>query len=111
MPHAAPVAQAPAVLLVEDDAALSGYLAAALRGKGYHVHCATDRASAVHRALAQLKPKERQLVSLAFFRGLTHQEIAVACAMPIGSVKTTMHKAFRQMQATLGGEGWGLDDE
>jgi len=47
MPHAAPVAQAPAVLLVEDDAALSGYLAAALRGKGYHVHCATDRASAL----------------------------------------------------------------
>ena len=46
MPHAAPAAQAPAVLLVEDDAALSGYLAAALRGKGYHVHCATDRASA-----------------------------------------------------------------
>lgn len=72
---------------------------------------ATDRASAVHRALAQLRPKERQLVSLAFFRGLTHQEIAVACAMPIGSVKTTMHKAFRQMQATLGGEGWGLSDE
>ena len=47
MPHAAPAAQAPAVLLVEDDAALSGYLAAALRGKGYHVHCATDRASAL----------------------------------------------------------------
>ena len=35
------------LLLVEDDAALSGYLAAALRGKGYHVHCATDRASAL----------------------------------------------------------------
>ena len=47
MPHAAPAAQAPAVLLVEDDAALSGYLAAALRDKGYHVHCATDRASAL----------------------------------------------------------------
>lgn len=72
---------------------------------------ATDRASAVHRALLLLKPKERQLISLAFFRGLTHQEIADACAMPIGTVKTTMHKAFRQMRDTLGGDGWDLSDD
>ena len=68
---------------------------------------ATERASAVHRALEQLKPRERQLISLAFFRGLTHQEIAAACAMPLGTVKTTMHKAFGQLQTILGGEGWG----
>jgi RNA polymerase sigma-70 factor (ECF subfamily) len=72
---------------------------------------ATERSSAVHRALAQLKPKERQLISLAFFRGLTHQEIADACRMPLGTVKTTMHKAFRQLQSALGGEGWELPDE
>ena len=47
MPHAAPAAHSPAVLLVEDDGALSGYLASALRGKGYVVHCATDRPSAL----------------------------------------------------------------
>lgn len=72
---------------------------------------ATERASAVQRALEQLKPKERQLIALAFFRGLTHQEIADACRMPIGTVKTTMHKAFRQLQVILGGEGWGVADE
>ena len=71
---------------------------------------AIDRASAVHRALEQLRPKERQLIALAFFRGLTHQEIADACAMPIGTVKTTMHKAFKQMQVLLGGQGWELGD-
>ena len=47
MPYAAPAAHSPAVLLVEDDGALSGYLASALRGKGYVVHCATDRPSAL----------------------------------------------------------------
>lgn len=72
---------------------------------------ATERASAVHRALAALKPKERQLIALAFFRGLTHQEIADACRMPIGTVKTTMHKAFRQLQAILGGDDWNIPDE
>ena len=69
---------------------------------------ATERASAVHRALDQLKPRERQMISLAFFRGLTHQEIADASAMPIGTVKTIMHKAFKQLQAILGGEGWDV---
>lgn len=72
---------------------------------------ATERASAVHRALEQLKPRERQLISLAFFRGLTHQEIADACAMPIGTVKTVMHKAFKQLQEILGGEGWDARDD
>jgi len=72
---------------------------------------ATERASAVHRALEQLKPKERQLISLAFFRGLTHQEIADASRMPLGTVKTTMHKAFRQLESILGGAGWELSDD
>ena len=72
---------------------------------------ATDRASAVHAALLQLKPKERQLIALAFFRGLTHQEIALACAMPVGTVKTTMHKAFGRLRELLGGEGWEMPDE
>jgi DNA-directed RNA polymerase specialized sigma24 family protein len=31
--------------------------------------------------------------------------------MPIGTVKTTMHKAFKQLQAILGGEGWEPIDE
>lgn len=35
------------VLLVEDDPALSGYLASALGSKGYGVQCAADRSSAV----------------------------------------------------------------
>jgi RNA polymerase sigma factor (sigma-70 family) len=69
---------------------------------------ATERASAVHRALLQLQPRERQMISLAFFRGLTHQEIADASAMPLGTVKTIMHKAFRQLETILGGEGWNL---
>ncbi len=72
---------------------------------------ATERASAVHAALAQLKPKERQMIALAFFRGLTHQEIADASRMPIGTVKTTMHKAFRQLQSILGGENWEFPND
>ena len=60
-----------------------------------------ETGSAVHQALLQLPAKERQAVSLAFFRGLTHQEIADHWQMPLGSVKTLMHRAFAQLRTQL----------
>ena len=60
-----------------------------------------ETSSAVHAALLMLPPKERQAVSLAFFRGLTHQEIADHWQMPLGSVKTLMHRAFAQLRTQL----------
>ena len=57
--------------------------------------------SAVHAALLHLPAKERQAVSLAFFRGLTHQEIAEHWQMPLGSVKTLLHRAFGELRTAL----------
>lgn len=57
--------------------------------------------SAVHAALLRLPAKERQAVSLAFFRGLTHQEIAEHWQMPLGSVKTLLHRAFGELRTAL----------
>jgi RNA polymerase sigma factor (sigma-70 family) len=56
----------------------------------------------VRSAMDQLPSKERQAIALAFFRGLTHQEIADHWQMPLGSVKTLMHRAFGQLRALLG---------
>jgi RNA polymerase sigma-70 factor (ECF subfamily) len=60
-----------------------------------------ETGSAVHAALLLLPAKERQVVSLAFFKGLTHQEIADHWQMPLGSVKTLMHRAFAQLRIQL----------
>lgn len=65
---------------------------------------ATRRTSAVHRALAELAPAARQLIGLAFFRGLTHSEIAQLTGQPLGTVKTTLHRACRKLQALLAGQ-------
>ena len=59
---------------------------------------------AVHTALMQLPPNERQAIGLAFFRGLTHQEIADHWQMPLGSVKTLMHRAFAELRVALDGQ-------
>ena len=61
----------------------------------------SDTGNAVQTALMQLPPNERQAISLAFFRGLTHQEIADHCQMPLGTVKTLMHRGFAQLRVLL----------
>lgn len=60
-----------------------------------------ERSSSVHAALCKLSPQARQLVSLAFFRGLSHSEIAAACEMPLGTVKTTINRACDKMRGYL----------
>jgi RNA polymerase sigma factor (sigma-70 family) len=59
---------------------------------------------ALHAALAELAPLQRQLLALAFFRGLTHDEIAQHCDMPLGSVKTHIRKALGILRARLTGQ-------
>ena len=60
-----------------------------------------ETGNAVHSALMLLPPNERQAIGLAFFRGLTHQEIADHWRMPLGTVKTLMHRAFAQLRVSL----------
>ena len=60
--------------------------------------------NAVQTALMRLPPNERQAISLAFFRGLTHQEIADHWHMPLGTVKTLMHRGFAQLRVALAAE-------
>lgn len=57
--------------------------------------------SVVHAALLELPANERHAISLAFFRGLTHQEIADHWQIPLGTVKTLMHRAFSQLRVLL----------
>jgi RNA polymerase sigma factor (sigma-70 family) len=55
----------------------------------------------VHQALALLKGPARQMVSLAFMRGLTHQEISDTLQQPLGTVKTTIRRALQSMRSII----------
>lgn len=57
--------------------------------------------TAVHRALAELTPLRRQLVALAFFRGMSHQEIAQAVELPVGTVKSHLRRSLQNLRAIL----------
>jgi RNA polymerase sigma-70 factor (ECF subfamily) len=62
---------------------------------------ATRTGSALHAALARLEAQPRQLVALAFLRGLTHDEIAAQCALPLGTVKSQIRRALITLRACL----------
>jgi RNA polymerase sigma factor (sigma-70 family) len=53
-------------------------------------------------ALKELRPEQRQVLQLSIYQGLSHQEIADALSMPIGTVKTHARRGILQVRETLG---------
>lgn len=53
-------------------------------------------------ALQQLAAQPRQLVALAFLRGLSHEEIASQTALPLGTVKSQIRRALITLRQVLG---------
>lgn len=71
---------------------------------------ATQRHGVVHRALARLEPLQRQLLGLAFFRGLSHAEIASHLGLPLGTVKTLIRLALRKLRQGMELSGQACGD-
>jgi RNA polymerase sigma-70 factor (ECF subfamily) len=63
---------------------------------------ASRRNAALHAAIDRLRPIQRQLLSLAFFRGLTHPELAAHTGLPLGTVKSTMRRTLVALREELG---------
>lgn len=61
-----------------------------------------DENHALHDALSAIKFDQRQLLALAFFRGLSHQEIADYTRTPLGTVKSSIRRALKALGETPG---------
>lgn len=56
----------------------------------------------LERALMKLPAQPRQLVAMAFFGGLSHEEIAAQMALPLGTVKSQIRRALLALRQWLG---------
>jgi RNA polymerase sigma-70 factor (ECF subfamily) len=56
----------------------------------------------LHQALMLLNAQPRQLVAMAFFKGLSHEEIASETCLPLGTVKSQIRRALISLRQTLG---------
>ena len=60
-----------------------------------------DDQRAVRAALATLPPEQRLAIQLAYFGGMTQQEIANQLGQPLGTVKTRIRLGMQKMRGTL----------
>ena len=60
-----------------------------------------ERRGRLREALAELPDEQREVLELAFFRGMTQTEIAAATDTPLGTVKTRTLLAMRKMRKAL----------
>jgi RNA polymerase sigma-70 factor (ECF subfamily) len=65
-------------------------------------------AESVRRALADLPVEQLDVVRLAYFGGFTHQEIAEALEVPLGTVKSRMRLALERIRRSMDPGGTGL---
>ncbi|MEU9146011.1 sigma-70 family RNA polymerase sigma factor [Streptomyces sp. NPDC048349] len=65
---------------------------------------ALDRVLVLH-ALADLPVRQREVLCLAFYGGLTQVRIAERTGMPLGTVKSHMRRGLRSLRGTLSGRG------
>ena len=58
----------------------------------------------VHRALEELPPREREVVELAYWSGMSQSEVAEYLHIPLGTVKTRTRSALARLADVLEGE-------
>jgi len=61
-----------------------------------------DKARRVKAAMQKLSPNHRQVIELAYFEGLSQTEMAERMGQPLGTVKTWVRAALKNLRDELG---------
>ncbi len=62
---------------------------------------ASQQAWALHQCLAKLENRQREVVSLAYLRDLSHSELAEQLSLPLGTVKTWIRRGLDQLRTCM----------
>jgi len=60
-----------------------------------------EQVSRLQRALGGLSEAQREALELAYYEGLTHAEVAVRLAEPLGTIKTRIRQAVIKLRESL----------
>ena len=62
----------------------------------------SDKARRVKKAVEKLSPHQREVIELAYFEGLSQTEMAERMGQPLGTVKTWVRAALKNLRDELG---------
>jgi RNA polymerase sigma-70 factor (ECF subfamily) len=62
----------------------------------------SDKARRVQTAVGKLSPHQREVIELAYFEGLSQTEMAERMGQPLGTVKTWVRAALKNLRDELG---------
>jgi RNA polymerase sigma factor (sigma-70 family) len=63
--------------------------------------CASEQAWALHECLRKLEARQREVLSLAYLRDLSHSELAEQLKLPLGTVKTWIRRGLDQLRGCM----------
>lgn len=63
---------------------------------------ASQQAQALHRCMSQLKGPQREVLSLAYLRELSHGDLAEQLKLPLGTVKSWIRRGLEQLRLCMG---------
>jgi RNA polymerase sigma-70 factor, ECF subfamily len=66
-----------------------------------------ELAAALRTAISRLRPEYRELVSLKYEQELEYEDIVEITGLPVGTVKSSLHRARKELAEQLDGLGWG----
>ncbi len=61
----------------------------------------SDEGRRLNDCLERIKSQQRQVIALAYFKGLTHEELASQTGTPLGTVKTWIRRGLEQLKRCL----------
>lgn len=101
------IATVPLETSKEDEIQLAGLLAAPESEGPENQAVRGELAQALEVAISKLRPEHREVLLLRFRQGCSYEELAQITELPLGTVKTHLHRARRRLAKLLEERGWG----
>ena len=102
----------PPIVSIDDDASgreLADVLADRREPSAFDRAVRRDFRDDLDAALATLRPEFRRLVVLRYLEDMSYEDIAEVVGLPLGTVKSHLHRARAALGRLLAESGWGPD--
>ena len=71
---------------------------------------ARDQSARLHQAVERLAPEERALIAFRYFLEMSEQDVAAALNIPLGTVKSRLHRTLARLREIITREFSDLQD-